>query len=290
MRPSRLRIALAATALTLGLTACQTTPTLTGQAYAAYEARLIAEGDLRTDREPADAPFTAADLALNFSRIAFGLEADINEGRTRTEMTRWEEPIRWNLFVPPSEAKKARADVLATFARIRAATGLTIFEEPDDTRSNFDILILDEESYADRVAWAETNTDEGDADLISRFRSEISSPCRAKTYQSSSPRDGLPAGATGYGLVLIRAGYSDIFRLSCVEEEIVQAMGLTNDDDRVRPSIFNDDEEFAYLTTHDELLLRILYDPRLKPGMTEDEAMPIVRQIAAELVPAEGDT
>ncbi|MEL6700412.1 MAG: DUF2927 domain-containing protein, partial [Pseudomonadota bacterium] len=51
-----------------------------------------------------------------------------------------------------------------------------------------------------------------------------------------------------------------------------------------RPSIFNDDEEFALLTTHDEALLRILYDPRLRRGMTERTARPIVAQIATEVV------
>ncbi|WP_372802367.1 DUF2927 domain-containing protein, partial [Paracoccus seriniphilus] len=46
----------------------------------------------------------------------------------------------------------------------------------------------------------------------------------------------------------------------------------------------NDDEEFALLTRHDELLLQILYDPRLRPGMTAAEATPIVRSIATELL------
>ena len=46
------------------------------------------------------------------------------------------------------------------------------------------------------------------------------------------------------------------------------------------PSIFNDDEEFALLTQQDELMLRMLYDPRLRPGMTETEARPIVETLA----------
>ena len=62
-------------------------------------------------------------------------------------------------------------------------------------------------------------------------------------------------------------------------------MGLPNDDETVRPSLFNDDEEFALMTLHDELLLRILYDDRLEPGMSPEESMPIVRQIARELLP-----
>ena len=43
-------------------------------------------------------------------------------------------------------------------------------------------------------------------------------------------------------------------------------MGLPNDSPEARPSLFNDDLEFALLTEHDAVLLRMLYDPRLRPG------------------------
>ena len=56
-----------------------------------------------------------------------------------------------------------------------------------------------------------------------------------------------------------------------------------NDSDAARPSIFNDDDEFAYLTSHDEQLLQMLYDPRLSIGMTADEARPIVINMARAL-------
>ncbi|MEM9901291.1 MAG: DUF2927 domain-containing protein, partial [Pseudomonadota bacterium] len=55
-----------------------------------------------------------------------------------------------------------------------------------------------------------------------------------------------------------------------------------NDSD-ARPSIFNDDEEFAVLTRHDELLLRMLYDDRLRSGMTARQAGPQVSAIAQAL-------
>jgi Protein of unknown function (DUF2927) len=54
-----------------------------------------------------------------------------------------------------------------------------------------------------------------------------------------------------------------------------------------RSSIFNDDEEFALLTDHDELLLRILYSPDLRPGMTPEEARPIVFSLARRLLGGE---
>ena len=85
---------------------------------------------------------------------------------------------------------------------------------------------------------------------------------------------------------MIRAEHPDLLRLSCLHEEIAQGLGLANDSPRARPSIFNDDEEYALLTRQDELMLRILYSPELRPGMSLAEAEPIVRMLAARLMGA----
>ena len=76
-------------------------------------------------------------------------------------------------------------------------------------------------------------------------------------------------------------------RLSCLHEEIAQGLGLANDSPRARPSIFNDNEEFALLTPQDELMLRMLYDPRLTPGMTEGQARPIAAALATQFLGGE---
>jgi hypothetical protein len=86
---------------------------------------------------------------------------------------------------------------------------------------------------------------------------------------------------------VIRAEHPDLLRLSCLHEEIAQGLGLANDSPTARPSIFNDDEEFALLTRQDELMLRMLYNPALRPGMTEAQARPIVESLAARLVGGE---
>ncbi len=85
-------------------------------------------------------------------------------------------------------------------------------------------------------------------------------------------------------VAVIRAELPDRLRTSCIHEEIAQGLGLANDSPSARPSIFNDDDEFGRLTTQDELLLRMLYDPRLTPGMSEAEAAATVRRIATELM------
>ena len=86
-------------------------------------------------------------------------------------------------------------------------------------------------------------------------------------------------------MAIIRAELPPRLRTSCIHEELAQGMGLANDSPTARPSIFNDDEEFALLTNHDALLLQMLYDQRLTPGMTAETATPVVRTIAGELAP-----
>ena len=65
--------------------------------------------------------------------------------------------------------------------------------------------------------------------------------------------------------------------LACIVEEITQVLGLPRDDDAVYPSIFNDKSTDTLLTGLDDLLLRILYTPAIKPGMNEAQVRPKVR-------------
>jgi hypothetical protein len=122
------------------------------------------------------------------------------------------------------------------------------------------------------------------AGFIRTWYRATASPCAAQFFNVDRPAS--EAGTILGGLVLIRAGLPDALLRSCIEEELTQSLGLPNDDARVRPSIFNDEKEFGVLTAHDELLLRVLYDPRLSPGMPPEIAMPVVRRIIAELRPA----
>ncbi|MDN3609709.1 DUF2927 domain-containing protein [Vibrio ostreicida] len=55
--------------------------------------------------------------------------------------------------------------------------------------------------------------------------------------------------------------------LACIVEEITQVMGLPNDTETAYPSIFNDETPEDLLSPLDVVLLQMLYEPSLKPGM-----------------------
>ncbi|MEM1160104.1 MAG: DUF2927 domain-containing protein [Pseudomonadota bacterium] len=250
-----------------------------------WESELYAKGLLREDRSPADAPFTNDDLVRNFSRIAFGLEPQLNAGNSgRDILRRWEAPVRWRLHALGSKAASARTDVTATLSRIAGATGHDIGEVARGAQPNLDIWLLGPNDYAFALDWADRSPPSGQGRLIRDFRAN-GLPCMGQFSFRVSPGGEVPPGAMTYGIVLVRKGFGRPFRLSCFEEELAQIMGLANDDSRVRPSIFNDDEEFALLTEHDEMLLSLLYDRRLSPGMPMAEAMPIVARLVAERRP-----
>ncbi|MDA8637889.1 DUF2927 domain-containing protein [Rhodospirillales bacterium] len=58
----------------------------------------------------------------------------------------------------------------------------------------------------------------------------------------------------------------------CYLEEITQSMGLPYDSDRVRPSIFNEASRERSLSKSDFILIRTLYDPRIRSGMDRTTA------------------
>lgn len=71
--------------------------------------------------------------------------------------------------------------------------------------------------------------------------------------------------------------------VDCVVEELTQVMGLPNDSPAVYPSIFNDRSIDRDLTGLDYLLLKMLYHPLLKPGMSEAQVREKLPVILAEL-------
>lgn len=99
--------------------------------------------------------------------------------------------------------------------------------------------------------------------------------CMVMAFSNAEIRHGYT-----HAIAIIRAEHPPLMQRACIEEELAQGLGLANDSPYARPSIFNDDDEFATLTTMDAVMLQILYDPRLLPGMTLDQARPYLYEIS----------
>lgn len=254
--------------------------------YAGVQAELLTQGLMRTDTGSKDAPFSARMLANNFVRIAFFDEFDSSSGTliarpTEKRLRRWGKPVRVGLTfgasVPTSKRAIERARVASFLSRLSKLTGHSI--QLADKSTNFQLQILNtDEIKAIGPTVRRTDPDIGEAELQSIVNMPDSTYCQVTTSINES------TNLIERAFAVIRAEHPDLLHLSCLHEEITQGLGLPNDSPQARPSIFNDDQEFALLTPMDELMLRMLYDKRLTPGMTIAEARPIIDQLAEALI------
>ena len=252
--------------------------------YQRVQNSLLTQGLLRKDGGGPDVPFNARILTQNFLKIAFYQEYSESGGRlvaheTASALNRWNRPIRYQVSFGEtvSQAKQNydQQQISRFSNRLERLTGLDFTKV--ETGANLHIFIVNEDErhllaakfnqIDPRISTASVNA------VINMDR---------ETYCIALSTNPGQTHLYEQAFIVIRAEHPDLLRTTCIHEEMAQSLGLANDSPAARPSIFNDDEEFGYLTTHDEMLLRILYDPRLRPGMSEAEARPIVETIAAE--------
>ena len=254
--------------------------------YDRAERALRAQGRLRRDRVPLDAPIDAEMLTRNF--VAIALRDEYGDGGIQAggdgvpaPLRRWQDPVRLQIeFGTTSDVATRRAyrvEVSQFAARLAQATGHSV--SLTDSGGNFVVMVLSDDErrvIGPRLAQLVPGIPQQDIAVMQDL--DADNFCTVFAYS----RGAEPVYSNA--VALIRAELPPLLQSSCIHEEVAQGMGLANDSPHARPSIFNDDEEFALLTRHDELLLQILYDPRLRPGMSTSEAEPIVRQIATELL------
>jgi len=255
--------------------------------YERVEQDLLTKGLLRQDGGGADVPFTRENLVENFIRIALFEEYANVQGRfvarqTPSVLHRWEQPVRLAVHfgdaVPEAQRQRDRASIGNYVARLSRITGLDM--RLVRTNANFDVYVVGEDGRR-TLGPSVTQIFPGIGKAALSAVTEMDRSTFCLVFASDAEDQGKYTRAFS----VIRAEHPDLLRLSCIHEEIAQGLGLSNDSPRARPSIFNDDEEFALLTYHDELLLRILYDSRMQIGMDPETARRVATGIATELMP-----
>lgn len=252
--------------------------------YTQVQQLLLSQGMLRTDGGEG-LPVSARSLTENFMRIALYDEYRRGSGgfvreETESRLRRWEVPVRVGIrfgpSVSPDRQATDRARIASFVARLAQITGHPM--SVDDRNPNFFVYVVSED---EREALGPVIN----ANLPGLTPSDVAGITQMprSTYCLVYAMAEGNSGAYTRAFAVIRAEHPDLLRLSCLHEEMTQGLGLPNDSPRARPSIFNDDEEFALLTDQDETLLRILYSPELRPGMSAAEARPIVETLARRM-------
>jgi hypothetical protein len=211
--------------------------------------------------------FTDAEIIDGFYRIVFGAEFHVSGSVDR--IRKYEKPVRVHV---DSRSKPDRRKEVA--------------EVVDDIRSkirHLDIAMADSRKEANV-----TVTLVRDRDIEKTIRQFYGREQAARIVKSLEPqclsgfrKDELFRIEHSDVIVVVDAG-EFIFR-DCIYEELLQALGPINDDDDLPWTMFNDDVQMGFFGIYDQYLLNILYDPRIRAGMTKEQVKALLPQILPDV-------
>jgi DUF2927 family protein len=83
--------------------------------------------------------------------------------------------------------------------------------------------------------------------------------------------------------VILTVDNGDFVFLDCAYEELLQSLGPINDTSSVPWTMFNDNVSMGFFDVYDQYLLNLLYDPRVKAGMTVAEVKAVLPAVLADV-------
>ena len=83
--------------------------------------------------------------------------------------------------------------------------------------------------------------------------------------------------------VFLTVDNDDFTFLDCGYEELLQSLGPINDTSSVPWTMFNDNVSMGFFDVYDQYLLNLLYDPRIKPGMTVQEVQGVLPDVLTDV-------
>ena len=212
--------------------------------------------------------FTSQELTRGFLALAFG--SDLRLGSRLKRIHRFDGPIAIHVISGGSvDRASAYRRILDQFAR--DFPFLQISATGDSYAANVVVRLIDEKDFA--VA------------LRAAFGTQTARAFVAKTDAQcmtsvTSAAEGSIMRADSF--VIVDQG-DDVF-LNCAYHETLHALGLPNHDPRNPWTSLNQERMVGYLSVYDRLLIRMLYDPRIRSGMRRAEAARTAPAIARELI------
>jgi hypothetical protein len=83
--------------------------------------------------------------------------------------------------------------------------------------------------------------------------------------------------------VILTVDNGDFIFFDCAYEELLQSLGPINDTNSVPWTMFNDHVQMGFFDVYDQYIMNILYDPRIKAGMTVQEVKAVLPQVLADV-------
>jgi hypothetical protein len=219
--------------------------------------------NISTRRAAERTEFSNDEIKNGFFKIAFHAELQFDARAER--LRKFDEPVR--IFVINKGLPDRAPEIAAIAADIQAHVNhLDLAVTNDREAANFIVRLVAKRDFSQTIR---TLYGRGRATQIQK---SLSPQCL-----SGIGKDNLYRIHRAEVIVPVDDG--DFAFYDCAYEEMLQALGAINDDRSIPWTMFNDDVQMGFFDVYDQYLLNILYDPRLRPGMTKEDVTRVLPAI-----------
>jgi hypothetical protein len=211
--------------------------------------------------------FTDSEIIEGFFKTAFGAEYHL-AGRV-DRIRKYDKPVR--VFADGA----LRSDRRAQLAKVVADIGQHI--------QHLDIAMAPSSGDANVIVNLVRDRD------LSRTISNFYGRERAKEIRTSLDPQCLSGFRKNerfeieHSDVILTVDSGDFVFLDCAYEELLQSLGPINDTSSVPWTMFNDEVSMGFFDVYDQYILNLLYDPRIKAGMTVQEVRAVLPEALADV-------
>ncbi|MGL9623746.1 DUF2927 domain-containing protein [Bradyrhizobium sp. U531] len=210
--------------------------------------------------------FTDAEIMDGFLKTAFGAEYHL-AGRV-DRIRKFDGPVR-------VYAESDRADRKAQLAKVVADIGKRVQHLDIAMIATSDAANVRVKLVRDRDLFRTISSFYG-AEKAREIRSSLDPQCLSGFRKNDNFE-------IEHSDVILTVDNGDFTFLDCAYEELLQSLGPINDTASVPWTMFNDNVSMGYFDVYDQYILNVLYDPRIKPGMTVAEVKEVLPAVLADV-------
>jgi hypothetical protein len=210
--------------------------------------------------------FTDGEIIEGFMKTAFGAEYHL-AGRV-DRIRKYEAPVR--VFADGSRAdrKLQLAKVVADIAQRVQHLDIAMAETSDGAN----VLV---KLVHDRDLFRTISTFYG-SERASEIKTSLDPQCLSGFRKNDKFE-------IVHSDVILTVDNGDFVFLDCAYEELLQSLGPINDTSTVPWTMFNDNVSMGYFDVYDQYIMNVLYDPRIRAGMTVAEVRAVLPEVLADV-------
>jgi Protein of unknown function (DUF2927) len=210
--------------------------------------------------------FTDAEIVEGFLKTTFGAEFQL-AGRV-DRIRKYVTPVRVFAEGNRADRKAQLAQVVADIARRVQHLDIAMAATTDD--ANVRVKLVRDRDLARTIA----------KDYGRERAREIKSSLDPQCLSGFRKNDAYEIERSN---VILTVDNGDFVFFDCAYEELLQSLGPINDTSSVPWTMFNDKVSMGFFDVYDQYILNLLYDPRIRPGMTVDEVKAVLPAVLVDV-------